>query len=78
MEVTARDSNPTKTGFAGRRWQTQQTYPLGLPNQCLTNLSPSMTFLSVMYVKNALILGNLLISGLCFQNPAYRPVRQFS
>jgi hypothetical protein len=35
-----------------------------------------MTLLSVMYVKIALIPGNLLISGIRFQNPAFRVVRR--
>src|SRR5437870_13898138 len=35
-----------------------------------------MTLQSVIDVKIALITRNLLISRLCFQNPAYRPARQ--
>ncbi len=37
-----------------------------------------MTFQSVIDDKIALITRNLLISGLCFQNPAYRLARLFS
>jgi hypothetical protein len=47
-----------------------------LPNQCLTKLPPYLTFSTVIEVKISLILGNLLISGIYSQNPAYRPVRQ--
>jgi hypothetical protein len=46
-----------------------------LPNQCLTKSPPYLTFLTVIEVKISLILGNLLISGVFFQNPAYRLAR---
>ena len=35
-----------------------------------------MTFQGVIGVTIALLFGNLLISGVCFQNPAYRLTRQ--
>jgi hypothetical protein len=47
-----------------------------LPNQRLTKFPSSVTFFDVIDVKTALILGNLLISFIYFQNPAYRLVRQ--
>jgi hypothetical protein len=47
-----------------------------LPNQCLTKSPPYLTFLTVIEVKISLIQGNLLISGIYFQNPAYRLARQ--
>jgi hypothetical protein len=46
-----------------------------LPNQCLTKSPPYLTFLTVIEAKISLILGNLLISGIYFQNPAYRLIR---
>jgi hypothetical protein len=48
-----------------------------LPNQCLTKSPPYLTFLTVIEVRISLILGNLLISGIYSQNPAYRPVPPF-
>jgi hypothetical protein len=41
-----------------------------MPNQDLT--LPSVIFSDVIDVKIALIVGDLPISGGCFQNPAYR------
>jgi hypothetical protein len=49
-----------------------------LPNQCLTKFPPSVTFFDVIDVRSVLILGNLLISGIYFQNPAYMARPPFS
>jgi hypothetical protein len=50
----------------------------GLLDDCLTKTPAYLTLLSVIDVKISLILGNLLISGICSQNPASRLARQIS